>query len=898
IGRITLAIPTGGPLMANSNSGCCGGGVDGDLTPLGQRRSRLPLQRKVKQLERPWKHTDAGAQVITPHHPTWASSQPVSKDGRYPDARPRTSTPVARKSRASVCGVMMRTSVSAKSVRPTGCGTTARTRPSTGSSPSSSRLLSPAWSTSEPVLLSTTRTTDTAEPAVEPGIAFIRGCGYRLDPGRRGDNEGAVGNKRPVQISTDATLTSAISSPSLLAAMSVTTTGPAASTEGDGGDPDDKIVGARQVVSTPLGSSNKNGNDDEEDSNSKNNPSVESARHVSSADAVAHCAARRAAKRPNSAAIARASSLNPLAQRAKTNVRRPRTAGCSRGHAVDPYLLSDDSAVIGRSITSVSFRPDLEKEGCAAVANWENEGSSIECRPSVSVTLPMLEDCNDTRDRRFSPGSATETSTREELGVDSRPSCSTVNCGPEELNTAQRERPGEPRRLGVAIAQSKAGLDNRKNEALRHSGENCSSRDPLLGTHSPHISALGYFIEEPRPQAAPSASPGLHGRALFGSNHRRPRSSPSRPPLPPPPAITPGEQPYGDAHPLSPTSMGSPPRRHRNSNWGEEGARLAAEEAENARQTIPFVVSGTLLGWKLSTRERKKSLEDSLKASDYSEHHLIPVYGFRSNDDREQEDDPGGTEEGDRRDRTMGVEERRKELRRVEARALAAERASMERRSRAEGGAGGAAFARAMSRRALARAEWIQKMGDVLDVRKENVCRGSSPEVLCAYRKRVRNRLNGERLRQRTARGLPSRKPPRISAVTSRADFPSAAAKNKAQPAGGRTATDDNDNDHGANNEQGDGCRGGGGGVSLIQDELGREPYLMLVRARSRYSQEQELSSRGGGSNKKSVASTSISARFCSDCVGGCKGTCSPDGARSSRSRSCSTGIVAEGLAG
>lgn len=114
--------------------------------------------------------------------------------------------------------------------------------------------------------------------------------------------------------------------------------------------------------------------------------------------------------------------------------------------------------------------------------------------------------------------------------------------------------------------------------------------------------------------------------------------------------------------------------------------------------------------WKLSTRERKKSLEDSLKASDYSEHHLIPVYGFRSNDGKKNEDDPGGTEEGGRRDRTMGVEERRTELRRVEARALAAERASMERRSRAEGGAGGAAFARAMSRRALARAEWIQKV--------------------------------------------------------------------------------------------------------------------------------------------------------------------------------------------
>ncbi|CAM9334082.1 unnamed protein product [Ectocarpus sp. 13 AM-2016] len=897
MGRIALAIPTGGSLIANPNSGCCGGGADSGLTPLGQRRNRLPLQRKVKQLERPWKHTDAGAQLITAHHPTWASSQPVSKDERYPDARPRTSTPVGRRTTGSVGGVMMRTGVSTKSVRSTGCGTAAQTRPSTGLSPSSSGLGSPAWSTSEPVRLSTTRTTDTAESAVELGSTFIRGCSYRLDPGRGGDNEGAVGNKHLVQMSTDTTLTSAISSPSLLAAMSVTTTGPAASTEGDG-DPDDKIVGERQVGSTPSGSSNQNGHDDEEDGNSKNNPSMGSVRHVSSADAVAHGGARRAAKRPNSAAIARASSLHPLARRAKTDVRRPRTAGCSRGQAIDPYLLSDDSAVIGRSITSASFRPDLEKEGCAAVATWKNEGSSIECRPSVSVTLPMLEECNDTRDRRFSPGSATETSSRRELGVDSRPSCSTVNYGPEEFNTAQRGRPGEPRKLGIAIVQSKAGLDYRKSEAPRHGGENCSSRDPLFGTHSPHIGALGYFIEEPRPQVAPSASPGLHGRALFGSNHRRPRSSPSRPSLPPPPAITPGEQPYGDAHPLSPTSMGSPPRRHRNSNWGEEGARLAAEEAENARQTIPFVVSGTLLGWKLSTRERKKSLEDSLKASDYSEHHLIPVYGFRSNGDKKTDDDPGGTEEGGRHDQTMSVEERRIELRRVEARALAAERASMERRSRAEGGAGGAAFARAMSRRALARAEWIQKMGDVLDVRKQNVCRGSSPEILCAYRKRVRNRLNGERLRRRKTRGLPSGKPPRISAVTSRADFPSAAAKNTAQQAGGEMVTDYRDNDHGASNERGGGCRGGGGGVSVIQDELGREPYLMLVRARSRRSLEQELFSRCGGSNKKSVASTSISAQFCSDCVGGCKGTCSPDGARSSRSRSCSTGIVVEGSAG
>lgn len=114
--------------------------------------------------------------------------------------------------------------------------------------------------------------------------------------------------------------------------------------------------------------------------------------------------------------------------------------------------------------------------------------------------------------------------------------------------------------------------------------------------------------------------------------------------------------------------------------------------------------------WKLSTRERKKSLEDSLKTSDYSEHHLIPVYGFRRNDNNEDESDVVGR---GRYGGTTGGEERRMELRRLEARALAAERTSMERRARAEGGAGGAAFARAMSRRALAKAEWIQKVGSI-----------------------------------------------------------------------------------------------------------------------------------------------------------------------------------------
>lgn len=85
---------------------------------------------------------------------------------------------------------------------------------------------------------------------------------------------------------------------------------------------------------------------------------------------------------------------------------------------------------------------------------------------------------------------------------------------------------------------------------------------------------------------------------------------------------------------------------------------------------------------------------DALRSSDYSDHHLIPVYGFR------YENEPSGGDTG----------ERRLEQRRIEARELAAESVALERRARAEGGAKDAAFARAMSRRALARAQWIRKV--------------------------------------------------------------------------------------------------------------------------------------------------------------------------------------------
>lgn len=108
---------------------------------------------------------------------------------------------------------------------------------------------------------------------------------------------------------------------------------------------------------------------------------------------------------------------------------------------------------------------------------------------------------------------------------------------------------------------------------------------------------------------------------------------------------------------------------------------------------VPSHVPSSCFRWKISTRGRKNSLEAALQSADYSQHHPVPVYGFRYADDWGH-----------------GTKEHRQEQRRLEARALAAERAALERRSRAEGGAEGAAFARAMSRRALARADRIQKV--------------------------------------------------------------------------------------------------------------------------------------------------------------------------------------------
>ncbi len=159
------------------------------------------------------------------------------------------------------------------------------------------------------------------------------------------------------------------------------------------------------------------------------------------------------------------------------------------------------------------------------------------------------------------------------------------------------------------------------------------------------------------------------------------------------------------------------------------------------------------------------------------------------------------------------------------------------------------------------------QMGDVHDVRKENVCRGSSPENVCAYRRRVRDRLHGERLRQRAARGLPSRQPPRIRAVTSRADIPSAAAKPK------KCLSTDYINSDGAwGNERvgGAGHAADNSGEQGNDESCWREPYLMFVKAKTGRSQD--------GKTTRGMSGSMGIVPFCSECLGCCNGTCSPGG--------------------
>lgn len=130
------------------------------------------------------------------------------------------------------------------------------------------------------------------------------------------------------------------------------------------------------------------------------------------------------------------------------------------------------------------------------------------------------------------------------------------------------------------------------------------------------------------------------------------------------------------------------------------------------------------------------------------------------------------------------------------------------------------------------------QMGDVANHREDSVRRCSSPKTVNAYRKRVRDRVQVERSRRRAARGLPLHRPSRIAAVTSRADLMGVTTK----------VSQSEERSEGGMKEQ----------------MLKQEPYIMLVHARNQQNAD--------GSGKKGVVP------FCSDCLGNCKGTCSPSG--------------------
>ncbi|CAM9224439.1 unnamed protein product [Laminaria digitata] len=865
---------------------------DFDLTPLGERRPRLPLQRKVKQLQRPWQSASAGARVV-PTRFRWASSQQRNVNKESPVARPRSGAPT------TTTVTISRLSVGAGNNRTSG-SVTSRRRPSTGPPQAPSRHQGktharpsydlPASSKgSQPAV----RWDGTAAASTPRGHARNNGGAVRNTSGSycrpsSGPPSAKLAEKLsarqvfPGDARTSPTLHSPLSSPSFFKSSVATET--STTTMHDGGD---AITDPQRrkgtsttrknlvVAAAAAAKSTANGNN-----------SLRAATNTPGGfkSASLHPAVVR--RRPSTAS---GSSIHGSLDHVNGTSARPQTVGAINNASWSPLAhfscegFRDDTGIDG--VDGDGFAEGqlmirgTESLGGGGVSTscGEEEGrggpgsSSVGGRVSVSVVLPVLEKENDARDEeRFqagstveSPGGAIEQSASvysEKIGTGSGVVADEVAGKMHAASNPPRERRDladffeDQETTGVRVATKNANIGKTGEGAGGYRGSamdgsrgngNVGRRSAaVLRTQSPYIGALGYYVGEDSGSSRRVAKSSLHGKALVGSHHcyTAGRGASKRPYTP---AITPGEQPYGASHPLSPTSMGSPPRRHRNSNWGEEGTRLALEEEENSRRTAPFIVSGTMLGWKLSTRGRKKSLEDSLKASDYSDHHLIPIYGFRCNNNDDDYNYGGGTT-----GTTIADEERRVELRRLEARALAAERTALERRSKAEGGAGGAAFARAMSRRALARAELVQKMGDVFDVRKDNVCRGSSPEVIRKYRKHVRDRLHVERVRRRTVRGLPARRPTRITAVTSRADlagsdYPASddgEGRQKSKARAKTAALAD--------------CS------SKEEEELGIEPYLLLVRAKHR----QENTARGG---KAGVVP------FCTGCLGGCKGSCS-----------------------
>lgn len=225
-------------------------------------------------------------------------------------------------------------------------------------------------------------------------IAAVHGCGYRPGPcgGEGNGHAELVGNNQSLQTAADATLTSAISSRSSVAPAG-------AAVEVGGGEDVDVIPKASRPVS-PSSCDSSNNHDEEDSVNNKSNVSLGSVGHVSLSVSVGSGVTLG---RPNSAGVstARDTSIHPLVIKGDKAV-RPRTAGSNRqGRAVYPRSASGESRLDERDRTP--SRPGPEKGGCP-VMSWTDEaldtGSLLECKTSVSVILPTLEEGSDTRDKR------------------------------------------------------------------------------------------------------------------------------------------------------------------------------------------------------------------------------------------------------------------------------------------------------------------------------------------------------------------------------------------------------------------------------------------------------------------------------------------------------------------
>ena len=221
----------------------------------------------------------------------------------------------------------------------------------------------------------------------EAPLVAVHGHAYILGPS---GGEGS-GHAEPIRSEpsghtfADATLTSAVSSPSCFAVG-----GAANGYGGDGLDGKNKA----SMVAAPLSGTTKNNNDEEESHNNKSNVSLGSTDcfGISGAGAIA------AATRPNSAGLstARDTSFHPPEgnKAVRPHTSGPRSQGRARNCSV-----SGESECPPNSI-----RP-LPEKGGYSVTSWPSDGcpdakSSTECRASVSVVLPMLEEASDAGDKR------------------------------------------------------------------------------------------------------------------------------------------------------------------------------------------------------------------------------------------------------------------------------------------------------------------------------------------------------------------------------------------------------------------------------------------------------------------------------------------------------------------